>query len=208
MKPLIALEGIDGSGKSTQARFLCDQLRAGGVDAIVFREPGDTPFGNKLRQQFRDGRTISPEEEARLFIEDRRIDVRDNILPALAAGKVVVMDRYYFSTMAYQGALGLDADELRETNESFAPRPDLTLILDLPAETSVARIRASREATDSYEGTEYLRRVRDLFLGFCDGDVVSVDATMGVEELAAEVLRRVLAVLEGSDEPGSAEHPQ
>ena len=86
MKPLIALEGIDGSGKSTQARFLCDQLRAGGVDAIVFREPGDTPFGNKLRQQFRDGRTVSPEEEARLFIEDRRIDVRDNILPALAAG--------------------------------------------------------------------------------------------------------------------------
>ncbi len=198
MRPLIALEGIDGSGKSTQARLLCDQLRAVGVDAVVFREPGDSEFGDKLRQQFRDGRTVSPEEEARLFIEDRRIDVRDNIRPALAAGKVVVMDRYYFSTMAYQGALGLDADQLLETNESFAPRPDLTLILDLPAEVSVERIRASREAPDSYEGTEYLRRVRELFLGFCDGDVVAVDATVGAEKLAAEILKRVLAVLEVS----------
>ena len=105
------------------------------------------------------------------------------------------MDRYYFSTMAYQGALGLDADHLRRTNECFAPRPDLTLILDLPAATSVERIRASREAPDSYEGTEYLRRVRELFLGFCDGDVVAVDATVGVEELAAEILGRVLAIL-------------
>ena len=198
MRLLIALEGIDGSGKSTQARLLCDQLRAGGADAVVFREPGDSEFGDKLRQQFRDGRTVSPEEEARLFIEDRRIDVGDNIRPALAAGKVVVMDRYYFSTMAYQGALGLDADGLRETNEAFAPRPDLTLILDLPAEVSVERILAAREAPDSYEGTEYLRRVRELFLGFCDGDVVAVDATIGVEELAAEILKRVLAVLEDS----------
>ncbi|MCH7824449.1 MAG: dTMP kinase [Acidobacteria bacterium] len=196
MRPLIALEGIDGSGKSTHARLLRDQLWANGVDAVVFREPGDSEFGDKLRQQFRDGRTVSPEEEARLFIEDRRIDVRDNIRPALTAGKVVVMDRYYFSTMAYQGALGLDADQLRETNESFAPRPDLTLILDLPVETSVERIRSSREAPDSYEGTEYLRRVRELFLGFCDGDVVAIDATMGTEELAAEILKRVLAVLE------------
>ncbi len=198
MGSLIALEGIDGSGKSTQVRLLCEQLRASGADAVVFREPGDSEFGDKLRQQFRDGRTVSPVEEARLFVEDRRIDVRDNIVPALAAGKVVIMDRYYFSTMAYQGALGLDADELRRTNESFAPRPDLTLILDLPAATSVERIRASGEAPDSYEGTEYLQRVRELFLGFCDGDVVRVDATVGVEKLAAEVLGKVLAILKDS----------
>ncbi len=161
MSTLIALEGIDGSGKSTQARLLCDQLRAVGVDAVVFREPGDSEFGDKLRQQFRHGRTVSPEEEARLFIEDRRIDVGDNIRPALAAGKVVIMDRYYFSTMAYQGALGLDADQLRESNESFAPRPDLTLILDLPAEVSVERIRASRErCRSSVFGRQGKRRIR------------------------------------------------
>ena len=198
MGTLVALEGIDGSGKSTQARLLSDQLQSLGFDAVVFREPGDSEFGDKLRQQFREGRTISPEEEAWLFMEDRRIDVRDNIRPAMVAGKVVVMDRYYFSTMAYQGALGLDAHQLREANESFAPRPDLTLILDLSADTSVERIRASRESPDYYEGTKYLRRVRKLFLEFCDDDVVAVDATVGVDELKAEILARTLAVVRDS----------
>ena len=195
MAILVALEGIDGSGKSTQAHLVRDALEARGVDAVVYREPGDSEFGDKLRQQFCDGRTVSPQEEADLFIEDRKIDVRDKILPALAAGKLVVMDRYYFSTMAHQGALGLDVEELRECNEAFAPRPHLTLILDVPAETSAARIHASREAPDSYEGVEYLSRVRDLFLSFVDGDVVAVDATVSTEELAAEVLGKVLDVL-------------
>lgn len=196
MGTLVALEGIDGSGKSTQARLLRDALEARGVDAVAFREPGDSEFGDKLRRQFLDGRTVSPQEEADLFVEDRKLDVRHNILPALAAGQVVVMDRYYFSTMAYQGALGLDVDELRATNEAFAPRPDLTLILDVPAATSAARIQASRQAPDSYEGTEYLARVRELFLSFVDGDVVAVDATVGMEKLAGEVLERVLAALD------------
>ncbi len=196
MAILVALEGIDGSGKSTQAHLLREALEGRGIDAVVYREPGDSEFGDKLRQQFRDGRTVAPQEEAILFIEDRKIDVRDNILPALAAGKVVVMDRYYFSTMAYQGALGLDVEELSQRNEAFAPRPHLTLILDVPAETSVARIHASREAPDSYEGTEYLTRVRELFLGFCNGDVVAVDATVSTGALAEEVLGKVLEARE------------
>ncbi|HJO30848.1 MAG TPA: dTMP kinase [Acidobacteriota bacterium] len=197
MGTLVALEGIDGSGKSTQASLLNDQLRDRGFDSVVFREPGDSVFGDKLRQQFRDGRTISAKEEARLFIEDRRIDVNENIRPALVAGKVVVMDRYYFSTMAYQGALGLNTYQLQKTNELFAPKPDLTLILDLPAETSAERIRAARGLPDSYEGTEYLRRVRELFLEFCGSDVVAVDAETEVGELSAKILRKVLAVVEG-----------
>ena len=195
MAILVALEGIDGSGKSTQAHLLREALEGRGIDAVVYREPGDSEFGDQLRQQFRNGRTVSAQEEAGLFIEDRKIDVRDNILPALAAGKVVVMDRYYFSTMAYQGALGLDVEELRERNEAFAPRPHVTLILDVPAETSAARIHASREAPDSYEGTEYLAKVRDLFLSFVDGDVVEIDATASTEALAEKVLGKVLATL-------------
>ena len=99
--------------------------------------------------------------------------------------------------MAYQGALGLNTYQLRKTNELFAPRPDLTLILDLPAETSAERIRAARGLPDSYEGTEYLRRVRELFLEFCESDVVAVDAEAEVGELNAKILRKVLAVVEG-----------
>jgi len=198
MGTLIALEGIDGSGKSTQAHSLCARLRERGIDALVLREPGDSEFGDKLREQFRDGRTVTPREEADLFIADRRIDVRDNIAPALAADRVVIMDRYYFSTMAYQGALGLDAQELQRENEEFAPRPHLTLILDVPPATSAQRIAASRGKPDSYEGVEYLEKVRALFLGFCDGDVVAVDATVPEESLEQEILTRVLALLEPS----------
>lgn len=195
MGTLIALEGIDGSGKSSQARRLRDALRERGIDAVLFREPGDSPFGDELRRQFREGRTVTPREEAELFIEDRRIDVRDNIDPALAAGKVVLMDRYYFSTMAYQGALGLDVDELRRTNEAFAPRPDLTLVLDVPAETSAERILAARETLDSYEGVEYLARVREIFLSLCDGDVVQINATASEDGVADEILLLVLELL-------------
>jgi dTMP kinase len=198
MANLIALEGIDGSGKSTQAQRLRAALRAQGIDAVVFREPGDSTYGDKLREQFREGRTVTPREEADLFIEDRRIDVRDNIEPALAAGRVAIMDRYYFSTMAYQGALGLDVEELRRENEAFAPRPDLTLILDVPPTTSARRIVASRGKTDSYEGVDYLAKVRELFLGFCDGDVVALDATVGEEELAEEILGKVMEVIQPS----------
>jgi dTMP kinase len=198
MGTLIALEGIDGSGKSTQAQRLRAALNAQGIDAVVFREPGDSTYGDRLREQFHQGRTVTPREEADLFIEDRRIDVRDNIEPALAAGRAVIMDRYYFSTMAYQGALGLDVEQLRRENEAFAPRPHLTLILDVPPSTSAQRIVAARGATDSYEGVEYLEKVRKLFLGFCDGDVVAVDATVAEEELAREILGKVMAVIQPS----------
>ena len=198
MGTLIALEGIDGSGKSTQARTLREALEERGIAAVVFREPGDSVYGDKLRQEFRQGRSVTPEEEAQLFIEDRRIDVRDNILPSLEAGKVVIMDRYYFSTMAYQGALGLDVEGLREANESFAPRPDLTLILDVPPDTSALRIEASRGAADSYEGVEYLAKVRAIFLGFCNGDVVAVDAGVSEEDLGEEIIAKVLSLIGAS----------
>ena len=192
---LLALEGIDGSGKSTQARWLRDALEARGLRAVVLREPGDSEYGDKLRQQFSEGRTVTPAEEVRLFVEDRRIDVRDNILPALAALQVVVMDRYYFSTMAYQGALGLDPESLRQENEEFAPRPDLTLILDVDPATSLGRIESSRESPDSYEGADYLARVRDLFLSFCDGAVVSIDAAGGEAEVQAAIWDQVEGLL-------------
>ena len=94
---LIAFEGIDGSGKSTQARRVAEALRAEGREVTLLREPGDSEFGRELRRIFVEGRDVTPEEEMRLFLEDRRIDVRDNIAPALARGAIVIMDRYYLS---------------------------------------------------------------------------------------------------------------
>ena len=184
---LIAFEGIDGSRKSTQARRLCAALEGRGLRTLLLHEPGDSEYGNKIRQLFEHGRSVSPEEEMRLFLEDRRIDVRDNILPALAAGSVVVMDRYYFSSMAYQGALGLDPELIRIKNEEFAPRPDLTLILDLVPDTGVARIRARRDVPNSFERADYLLRVRQMFLTFCGDDVVRVDASGDLDAVQEEI---------------------
>ncbi|MCX7017301.1 MAG: dTMP kinase, partial [Candidatus Sumerlaeota bacterium] len=121
---LVVLEGIDGTGKSTQARRLAEALEARGHTTRVLREPTDGPHGSELRRMAREGRT-DPQRERALFIADRREDVERNIRPALARGEIVVMDRYYFSTVAYQGARGLDPDELRAENEAFAPKPDL-----------------------------------------------------------------------------------
>ena len=192
---LVALEGIDGSGKSTQAWTLRDQLEASGARAVVFREPGDTEYGDRLREIFKHGRSVSPEEEMRLFLEDRRIDVRDNIQPALDSGHVVIMDRYYFSSMAYQGALGLDPEEIRAANEAFAPRPHLTIILDVAPQASAERILASRGAQDSFEAVEYLAKVRDLFLSFITEDVVTIDAGGTLEQVQSRLWQKIEPLL-------------
>ena len=166
-----------------------------GLPTAFLHEPGKSEYGDRIRQLFERGRSVSPEEEMRLFLEDRRIDVRDNILPALAAGSVVVMDRYYFSSMAYQGALGLDPERIREENEEFAPRPDLTLILDVLPDTGVTRIRARRDVPNSFERVDYLVQVREMFLTFCSDDVVRVDATGDVDTVQREILEQVEKLL-------------
>lgn len=192
---LIAFEGIDGSGKSTQARRLNAALQERGLSTLLLHEPGDTEYGDRIRQLFEHGRTVSPEKEMQLFLEDRRIDVRDNILPALASGNIVIMDRYYFSSMAYQGALGLDPEMIRVKNESFAPRPDLTLILDVIPDTGVTRIRARSDVPNTFERVDYLLQVRELFLTFCGEDVVRVDASGGEDAVQHEIWGLAAALL-------------
>jgi dTMP kinase len=194
---LVALEGIDGCGKSTQAQKLVAALVERRVRAVTFREPGDSESGRELRRIFVAGRDISPEEEMRLFIEDRRIDVRDNIAPALAAGSHVVMDRYYLSSVVYQGALGLDPQMIRAKNEAIAPRPDLTLILDLPVNVALRRIAASRGQANSFEEHEYLEKVRDLYLGFAsERGIEIVDASEAPDSVHKTLLARILRLLE------------
>ena len=194
---LLALEGIDGCGKSTQARLLCEALRGRGLEAVVFREPGDSAHGDAIRQLFSEGRSLSAREEMRLFLEDRRIDVHDNILPSLKRGAVVIMDRYYFSSMAYQGAQGIPVDEIREANESFAPRPDLTLVLDVAPSTGLARILARHDEPNSFEEEEQLAEARRLFLSFCSGDIRFINAALSTAEVHLEILEMVLVRIAG-----------
>jgi dTMP kinase len=158
---LVAVEGIDGAGKTTQVRRLEAVLREAGVPVVVTKEPTAGPWGRKIRESARTGR-MPPEQELEAFLRDREEHVRDLLVPALKDGKVVIVDRYYFSTVAYQGARGLDPAELMKMN-AFAPEPDLLIVLDVPPEVGLRRVRERGDVADHFEREDELRRVREIF---------------------------------------------
>jgi dTMP kinase len=149
------------------------------------REPTDGPYGRALRESARSGRH-DPERELDLFLKDRLEHVETVIRPALARGEVVVLDRYYFSTAAYQGARGLDPNEIIKANEAFAPLPDLVLLLDLDPTAGHERIGARGGSPDGFEGAAYLAEVRRIFLSFDRPFIRRVDATRSTDVVAHE----------------------
>ena len=184
---LIILEGIDGTGKSTQAKRLGEWFEARGREVVLSREPTDGPWGRKLRESAATGR-LSPEDELEYFLKDRRQHVEEVIQPALDAGKVVILDRYYFSTMAYQGARGFDPAEIRRKNEEFAPRPDLLVILDLNVDTALERIGARGDTANEFEKRESLQRCREIFLSLADEPFARVvDSGRSLDDVAANL---------------------
>jgi dTMP kinase len=188
---LIAVEGIDGTGKSTQVRLLAQYLRSRGCEVVETREPTNGPYGRRIRELFVDRGSCTLEEELNLFIEDRRQHVREVIEPALAQGRIVVTDRYYFSTAAYQGAAGMDPAEVFARN-LFAPRPDLVLLLTMEPATSLVRIRESRgEELNDFEQEDQLRRVAELFASFADPCIERIAAEGSLEHVAGEIRQAV-----------------
>ncbi len=195
---LIVIEGIDGSGKTTMAKFIEEELKKRGYDVVVFKEPTNSEWGRRIRKAFKN-RNLRPEDELELFIKDRIWDVKYNILPALKAGKIVVMDRYYYSTIAYQGALGIDPDYIRKLNEKIAPKPDLVIILDIKPETALERIRMRGDKPNRFEDLEYLRRVREIFLSLKNKNIIIIDAERDMEEVKSDVLNVVLKYIRGQN---------
>ena len=164
----ITVEGIDGAGKSTQLAWLSSFLRGRGRDVVATREPGGTPLGERLRELLlAPERQIHAETETLLMFAARREHLAQIILPALAAGRVVLCDRFTDATYAYQGyGRGVELDKVR-TLEEWAQRdlqPDLTILLDVPVE--LARQRAGGRASDRFEleRTEFFGRVRAGYL--------------------------------------------
>jgi dTMP kinase len=189
----IVIEGIDGTGKSTQSKRLAEWFRSRGREVVLSREPTDGPWGKKLRESATTGR-LSAEEELECFLNDRREHVEMSIKPALAEGKVVILDRYYFSTMAYQGARGFDPAEIRLRNEAFAPRPDLLLILDLSVESAHGRIGARGDTTNEFEQRDTLSCCREIFLSLRDEPFACViDAEPSLNVVTADILSVVTA---------------
>lgn len=164
----ITFEGIDGAGKSTQIAALVALLRERGLAVEQSREPGGTPLGERLRELLL-AEPMHLETEALLMFAARREHLAARILPALAAGRWVVSDRFSDATYAYQvGGRGLDADKFAALERWVHPgfQPDLTLVFDLPPEVAAARVAASGTAPDRFEREQqdFFARVREAYL--------------------------------------------
>ena len=175
---LLVVEGIDGSGKTTLAKTLADTLEVEGHSILRTKEPTDGPFGKKAKEiTINDSMTISPQEEWKLFHEDRRQHVQTKVIPALQAGQIVVQDRSWPSTVAYQGERGLDRYRLAEAERLIAPQPDLLLVVDIDPKISLQRIALRQKESHAFEKLEFLNRVRKVFLSLEDKIVIDGNQT-------------------------------
>lgn len=189
---LLVFEGLDGCGKSTQQPLLVAALRAAGHDVVDTREPTDGPEGRRLRALARAGQRAEPAEELRLFVADRRRHVAGTIEPALAAGRVVVSDRYFPSTVAYQGARGLDWRTILAESEAEFPWPDLVLLLEVEPRLGLERVRARGAALESFEDEAALARVAEVFAALDRPYVARIDGS-GEPSAVHVAVRRCVA---------------
>jgi dTMP kinase len=206
----VTLEGIEGSGKTTQAELLANALRSRGDLVTVTREPGGTRAGEFIRAIFLDS-TVSLEHttELLLVLADRAQHVREQLRPTLERGQIVISDRYSDSTTAYQGyGRGLDLKLVRELNRLATDgiTPDLTIVLDCPPEVGLARTKArvhgAARAIDRFEGEqiEFHRRVREGFRAIASDEpsrLVLLDSTEDTHLVSARILRLVVERLAG-----------
>lgn len=191
----VTLEGVDGAGKSTQAALLVERLRARGLEVVALREPGGTAISEKVRALLLDPANtgMAPECELLLYEASRAQLVRQVIEPALARGAVVVCDRFFDSTRAYQaGGRGLALDMVSAANAlgCCGVVPDLTLVLDIDPDEAFGRAAADGEDRMEAEGLAFQRAVREDYLRLADDEparVRLVDATGEVGEVAARI---------------------
>jgi dTMP kinase len=192
---LIVLEGIDGAGKSTQAEMLREKLKRKGLNAVYFCEPSKSKWGREIKRKALSPDSLSPEEELDLFQKDRKENVEKNLRPALEERKVVILDRYYYSTIAYQGAKGIDLKRIRRINEEFVIKPDLVFILDIDPRKGLERIEGRKKKEKLFERKEYLIKVRKIFKNLKGKNFRHIDAQRAVDAVSKEIEKIVLDLL-------------
>jgi dTMP kinase len=204
----ITLEGVEGSGKTTQAARLGDALRARQRRATVTHEPGGTRAGEAIRSIFLDPAvSLDVAAELLLVLADRAQHVREKLRPAVTAGDIVISDRYSDSTVAYQGyGRGFDLKLLADLNRlaSDGMKPDLTIVLDVDVETGLertrARVKGAVRVPDRFEGQDYEfhHRVRQGFLAIARSEpdrVIVIDAARPVDAVGADILNVVSGLM-------------
>jgi len=203
---LIAIEGIDGAGKTTQAQHLQSTLQARKLAVVRTKEPTTGKWGQILRDSAVTGR-LSFQEEVEHFIRDRREHVETVINPALANGEIVIVDRYYFSSMAYQGSNGIDPNEIMALNERFAPEPDLLVLLDIDPKSGLERIKTRGDRANHFEKTGTLEKAREIFLAIQKPYLFKLDALQDTETLCQLIVRE-FSVLYANQIGASDKSPQ
>lgn len=188
----LCIEGLDGCGKTTQAKLLTKKLKDT-HGAFYTAEPSDGKIGRFIRKHCLQAKRRWPSAvEALLFAADRFEHVENTILPGINEGKLVISDRYLYSSLAYQGAVGLDLAWIRGLNK-HAVRPDLAIFIDVAPETVVERLKPHRSVM---ENLQTQRRVREVYLRFVEnGKLVIIDGNSSKQEVAANILRVVLSRL-------------
>lgn len=189
---LIAIEGIDGAGKTTQAYMLVERLRSIGLKAEYTMEPTYGRIGDILRLHVSRMRRREPIYEALLYAADRFEHVKFFIKPKLRNGCIVVSDRYLYSNIAYQGAAGVDEEWIRKLN-FFAPKPDLTICIDIKPREGLKRKKGEKSV---FEKLEYEEKVRKIYLKIAKSEkFIIVDGVKDVKAVHEEIFRNVCKLL-------------
>jgi len=190
----ICIEGLDGSGKTTHAYRLVRNLQKKGFDTVYTTEPSRGELGKFIRTSILQGKKRVPRVvEALLFAVDRVEHLEKMVKPALKEGKIVISDRYVYSSLAYQGAAGLDLEWIEEINRMALP-PDLALYIDVPPEVVVKRIRRKKSVM---ERLETQRKVKDVYMKYVkNGKLVPVDGDKRKGEVTQNILMVILDFLQ------------
>ena len=191
---LIAIDGIDGSGKTTQAELLFKMFNKCGFPAIKTKEPTDEKWGKKLRESATKGR-LPIEKEIVYFIKDRKQHIEEIIQPALNKGVIVILDRYYYSTIAYQGARLNDVEEIRKLIEGEAITPDIAFIMDADVEQCLHRIEVIRgDIPNHFERAEYQKEVRNVFLDLIEieDELTKINAQNEIDIIYKQIISELI----------------
>lgn len=183
---LIVIEGIDGSGKSTCAKNLAEKLNPINIKTIYTFEPTHSRYGAKLRESML-SKNLDAEEELLLFVKDRKEHIEYMIKPALEEGYFIILDRYFYSSIAYQGAKGIDINRIINMHKDFIIKPDIVFIFHLPIDIALNRIISKRGIADRFENETYLKKVDKIFHSFNEPFIYHIDTDKDIKIINDEL---------------------